>query len=227
MSELGRPMPISVSGLYDGTRFSRELYSPSKGLTPVYTELFRTECLLPEALQATYERKGEDPELHIVSAGCSVGAEIDSMLAHVKKSGWREHVVMRGWDFNGNALAAARAGRYVVDLYTLGKPEWEAEELERVLDEYGFEYTLVTIGANRLARAHKKPSSYLIDATHVRQGYDLEFVQCDLSEASPDSRPADLITANNMLHHLTTGKAEAVIRNLAGNLNEGGRVKRR
>jgi chemotaxis methyl-accepting protein methylase len=220
MLELGQPPPIYVNGLPDGIAFPPVRDKPTEGLTPVYTELFRAECLLPEALQAAYERRGEGSEMRIVSAGCSTGQEVDSLLAHIKRSAWSGQVAMRGWDINEYAIIAARSGRYFMHLDMPGKPEWEGEELERVLDEYGFEYTPGKV--SRPAGTRERPNSYLIDAAPVRQGSDLEFMQCDLSEEVPAGTPADLITANNMLHHLTTQKAEAVIQNLAHNLGEGG-----
>lgn len=219
MFELRQPPPIYVNGLSDGIAFAGVREGTNEGLTPVYTELFRTECRLPEALQAVYERKGEGPGTRIVSAGCSSGPEVDSLLAHIKRSNRGGRVAVRGWDINEYAIISAQTGRYYMNLHTPGKPEWDSEELERVLDEYGFEYTPGTV--SRLA-GRKQPRGYLIDAGPLRQGSDLEFTQCDLSKEVPEGPPADLITANNMLHHLTVPKAEAVIQNLAGSLAERG-----
>lgn len=162
-----------------------------------------------------YERKGDNPELRVVSAGCSTGTEIDSMLALIKRSGREERIVMKGWDINEYALLAARAGRHYVPLNVPGRPfEWEPDELGDTLREYGFE-------VSQSGQARRRPG-YLADSAPVRQDHGVEFVQCDLSEGVPAGKPADLIMANNMLYHLTTKKAEDVIRHLAASLAEHG-----
>jgi chemotaxis methyl-accepting protein methylase len=217
MSKPEQPCPIEVEakGILPQSHLSY-----TQGLTPAFTRLFRRECELPEALEDTYVRVREDKELRIFSAGCSLGAEVDSLLALVNKKGENRRVVIRGWDYNDRALQAARAGRYLAPIALFTGQDREVDELENVLEEYEFSHNIAP--HNRPGTMRKSRRSYEIDAGQVRRAHDVAFEHCDLSEAAPPEEPADLITANNMLYHLTVKKAGRVIRNLAGRLAEHG-----
>lgn len=187
-------------------------------MVPMQTHLFRTLCRLPEALLQTYERNPDAEEIAAISAGCSVGAEVDSLLALHSRSEFGGRLSVAGYDTNPKAIEAAIPGHYFLPRV----PGYDAEFSDGVkkLERYGFAVdTKVVTKAHGVNRGN---GYYQIDARPLRQGQTVTFTGADLSEETPKEKQADLILANNVLYHLQPETATNVIRNLATVLGERG-----
>jgi hypothetical protein len=81
---------------------------------PTITSLFREKSLLEEGLDVVHSRIGKRSDFKVVSAACSVGAEVDSLLVLQNTSQHRGQMAIKGFDINPEVVASAREGRYVV-----------------------------------------------------------------------------------------------------------------
>lgn len=184
---------------------------------PMISALFRDRTHLGAALVETYGRNGGADRLLAISAGCSVGAEVDTELALHSKLGRGAELDITGLDFNPRALARAKLGRYYV-------PNWVALQRNfldqvRLLESYGFDVDLTT--EYPIGRILGIVKHFQVNSARVRAGHDVEFKQHDLRLPLP-TPPADLITANNLLFHFHPTVATEVVRNLADGLAENG-----
>lgn len=184
---------------------------------PTETKLFRTECLLSECLEAVYDR-ADGGELSAVSAGCSNGAEADSLLAVHDSSDYDGGLSVTGYDVNPLAIEKARAGQYFVladyEKYRL------SEEAKLALTALGFDCDFdnthtfdAPVGT---ADFHK------VESGSVREGHEVKFEVRDVSAGQPPATDVNLVLANNMLYHLEPEVATDVVNNLASLLSNNG-----
>lgn len=174
-----------------------------------HTELFRDGTDVPLGIEVMDKRSGtENPR--IVSAGCSIGGEADIGLAALNKIRPNRGASLYGFDINGKAIKAARAGRYLTVLNSD-----EVEAATEMLDEYGFDHKIK--GFDPLYKR------IAIDSAPIRKGHQVEFTRTDLSVPGLVlPKEIGLMLVNNFLAHLTPEEALAVLSNLAGSLSDSG-----
>lgn len=167
---------------------------------PMRTAFFRPGSHISEAFEASLPEGGED--YSVISAGSSVGAELDSILALYRANGGEGSVWARGFDAASKAVEAASRGRYTVNrvLHPNAGPVLES------LEKLGF--------------AAEHPSA--VDSAPVREGHDVAFIKHDLTKPLPVSRSASLILVNNVLYHLDRVRDVQVVRHLSAALASGG-----
>lgn len=206
--EVGNPHTVDEKGQI---HFSHEV--------DIYTSLFRSTSQLETALKLTHEA-ADSVRINVISAACSIGAEADSLLAYQNASGHEAKIALKGIDINRSTIRCARFGRYLLPRAITYGYEYEpiATDLDRMGFEYDFDRVLQEPGR------HNDSGYYLIKSQGVRQPHEVSFAQGDLTqtEALEDHEPADLILANNIFYHLKPDQADAMLRNLAGNLTDGG-----
>ncbi|GAC1500275.1 MAG: hypothetical protein NVS1B10_03710 [Candidatus Saccharimonadales bacterium] len=182
---------------------------------PLNSQLFRTNAELPTALGQTYLRQSEGSHISVISAACSFGPEVDSLIALHAKNKPDSYLKIAGIDINPKALEIARAGIYKVQTARLYDVQ-ELTELESTLQAYGFNTSLNLVNEGRAPVIE-------VDARPVRIGHDVSFNQRDLvkNDSSSDAK-ADLVLANNVLHQLTPDRASKFVSNLARMLSHNG-----
>ena len=209
MFDFGSPQAI-------GIEVATEQTVGTENPCPTYTRLFRRGSCLEEALEQLYIRNVAAAELTVVSAGCSIGAEPDSLLALHNKSTFGGRLALLGVDINESALEAARQGSYTIPhaLYN----EERLQEAVETLTTYGF---TVEAASTALGAAGEKVA-YVVNSSGVRAGNRVNFTEHDLAGEAPLDVAAGLVVANNVLYHLGPTRAKQAIRNLAGMLSENG-----
>jgi chemotaxis methyl-accepting protein methylase len=184
------------------------------------TALFRDGTYLEEALALAVERAEDTERLSVISAGCSIGAEADSILALHSLMGYEGRVDIIGYDINGLALQMARRGVHELTRHKGGDPAYATERLEsaaQALTDLGF-------GIGHDVQDHggnNETTPVTVDAAPLRAGHTVRFAEHDLGNPLPRTRPANLILANNMLTYCRDNY-ETVARNLAGMLADRG-----
>lgn len=188
-----------------------------------FTQLFRVGSYLPEAMRVAVHRKGMH-DLDVGFAACSVGAEMDSFLAHYNRGGYQGVVEATGYDINGQALDAAERGVHTV----IGGERSPEAQYREVLKEFGFEVREIPDAGepvpNGAGLRNDPPKFKLLeaDAAPVRENHTTAFAMQDLREPIADAGKKDLVFANNLLYHLSDEQAARVIRNLASTLADHG-----
>lgn len=183
-----RPTPVNVRPLEEG----------EKGANWGSTALFRESSCLPHVLELAHAFVDEPKDLSVVSAGCSFGAEVDSVLALCNKDERFEHVSIHGLDIEAFFIRAAKLG-----LYAAFMSKEELVELAPELESMGF-------GCDRDIHAEAMfphddwtESRVLIESEIVRRGHDVSFNVCDLSgDKVAPTKPADLLICNNLFYYL-------------------------
>lgn len=204
MRQIFSPEPIGVDVPHNGEEGSNHDVQMT-------SELFRQGCFLPEALALAAERAGEPSDMTVISAGCSIGAEADSVLALHRRAGYEGNVTIKGYDINRLAVSTATRG-----LHKVYAPNSAVQVQQRcVLKHMGFE-TLNSRGDNISGLFMDA------DAAPVRDGHDVEFAEHDLLEPFSESEPADLVLANNVLYYFSPGEAKQVVRHLCETLTDNG-----
>lgn len=190
--------------------------SADRGISMI-THLFRQGTCLPEVLQQAYERNGDSTDLTVVSAGCSIGAELDSVLALHAKSEHGGSLKARGYDINPLAIRHARRGLYRVNgSYS---PE-EMPPIQATLDEYGFASSVIALSPE--SHTFGAVRALEVEAAPVRSGQDVAFGPHDIREDPPQDELVDLALVNNVLYHLQPSEALRVVVNLASILSDQG-----
>jgi chemotaxis methyl-accepting protein methylase len=196
----------------------------SRGELPiaVYTQLFRADCDLPTALGEAYVRHLGASTLSIISAACSIGAEVDSILALHQAAGQNSSLTVNGFDINDEAIRVARSGQYLIP--RLLQSDEGLEDMRETLERYGFVTDFETIyhGGSLRNIMSGADGYHLADANRLRQEHNVTFEVRDLIEARTTGPKADLVLCNNLLYHLQPEPANAVLRNLAAMVKEEG-----
>lgn len=175
-----------------------------------FTQLFRDDSRLPFALNTMLDRIDAD-EPRIISAGCSFGAEADTMLAQLNKAGERP-VELVGYDCNPSVVQVAQAGRYLAGAYTM--PEMQGARM--TLKAHGFD-----VGRVRKAEPDSKLSFLApVDSARVRRPHQVRFMELDLARGV--GATGDLVVANNVLIYPAPEVATAIAHNLATMVRPGG-----
>jgi chemotaxis methyl-accepting protein methylase len=179
------------------------------------TALFRAGVNLPEAFDAAADTLGTGDEFSFISAGCSIGAEADSVLAHYRAAGGKGAVRARGYDVSERAVEAARGAAHVASRQRYKRPE----PVVAALEPLGFEIEI----CDEAVRDDPNQKLYAIIKTGaLREGHDVHFQRQNLWEPMDDSGKAHLILANHLLYHLEAAQAVQVVRNLSTALRHGG-----
>lgn len=201
------PLGVPLSLQYGETR-----------AVPMVTALFRTASRLPTALREVYARTQEGEQITVVSAGCSTGAELDSVMALHNASGRANQLVAVGLDVGHTAISAAQQAAHYVRS-TVGM-ESVLRRRMRTLDEYGF----VQVGASQKAYGRHSHGGYQqISSGQVRAGHNVAFEVDDLTVNKPRLQGgAHLVLAKNILYHLEPHEADSVATSLAEMVGERG-----
>jgi chemotaxis methyl-accepting protein methylase len=180
-----------------------DVRTPNIRPIPVTTRLFRMGANLDAALDEAYRRQPENKGLRIISAGCSNGAEADTLLSLSSQTNHETPISLLGLDRDKRMIKAAKVGHYTT--YISSDTDQHFYETEEVLKEGGFE--------TRFKRTGKTSGYFHIDAAPVRLTHDVSFVADDIVKASLPE--ADLVVVNNVMYHLAPDRATQVVHSLA------------
>jgi chemotaxis methyl-accepting protein methylase len=176
-----------------GPDYSIGVYNPTVVGEPLHvTEIFRYPYFLFRLMSLAASRQQPEQQFRAVSLGCSVGAEVDSILAFGNQLGIRSMKVT-GVDISDSVLDVARKGEYAALL-----PVRPTDERVRSLRNYGFE---VQWGTDHWDEGY----SHTVRATELRKGHDVDFVNHDISQDGPlegEEKSVDLITAHTMFQYV-------------------------
>lgn len=184
-------------------------------LAPTTTALFRHDALLPVVLSKLYELNPLS-SFRFVSAGCSVGAEADSVLALHSLAMPDREVTLLGIDGNAAAIIAARRAYHRVSKEDYPKHKMKRNEaklaklgIKRALDDVSAEY-------RQLAQIET------LTTREAREGHNVTFLNSNFVVHDLEGVGADLVLANNVIYHSRPDLATAGIHNLAKALASGG-----
>jgi chemotaxis methyl-accepting protein methylase len=175
-------------------------------ITP-YSALFRPDTRLSDVLGLALERTAPDNPFRVISAGCSFGAEIDSILGTVQYNSPR-HTTVLGVDANPQAVQAAKSGKYqlLTGLATYHK----------TYDEAGidFDQTMQRMQFN-LQPDQYNTGLHTLDTNELRQQHHVTVLEADLTRGLPTKKLAQVVMCNNVLFHLDPDTAENIANDLA------------
>lgn len=183
---------------------------------PYMTALFRKDTCMREVLDFTLGRIAGRSNLAAAVIGCSIGAELDSLLALCNREGGEVSATITGIDASRTAVEAASRGLY--KLYH-ARAFGEEDELPtaKALRESGF-----TTAYERLPEPFSNSARVIVDAAGVRQGHSVRIAEHDAEVPLPVEGELDLTVASNLLYHLDTDKAVRIARNMADVLADRG-----
>lgn len=185
------------------------------------TELYRFENYIPivtDMAVDAYRQRGADEPFTVLSVGCSIGAEVDTVLSHVTKVAPDiGSVVIRGYDISNDALKWARGGQYQIIC-------WPGEDIS-VLDL--FDLTLLPKRPPPELKGEKSTDDctrYLADSNRLRAPHDVAFENRNLEEAQePGTVPmADLLLCNRVLEHLRFVQIAPLVMGMTPQVRPGG-----
>lgn len=179
-----------------------------------HTELFRPDTQLNDALELALPAVNPNEYFRVISAGCSFGPEIDSVLGTMQYNTTQPTAVF-GIAFNPLAVEAAQSGRYrmVASLATCHKRYHEAG--------FDFEQTMDTIGF-RFQYDPAHPGRCILDTNELRSQHHVAVREHDLTERLPINQLAHVVLCNNVLFHFRPETAETIAHNLAEYVTPGG-----
>lgn len=204
------PREMEVCG-YQGS--SVHNYMMGTNTVEPTSPIFRRFTGLGVALQKAAESSSEGI-LEVVSAGCSFGSEIDTILGLAYRNIPDRRLRVLGIDENANVLHAAGTGLY----HLYGNTDNQRRHYAEVGQDFDAEMS--AHGLEVLSFYDRGPT--MLDAKRLRQASDVELARSDLSEQAPITRLANLITCHNVIYHQQPEKADAIAINLAGCLAVGG-----
>lgn len=175
---------------------------------PTVTFLFREDTMLAEALRLgveAYQIEPSEKPFHVLSVGCSYGAEIDTAIAYLTREVPElGRLSLTGIDINPVVLEAATEAKYVISAAAVASSELD-------LVEHGF-----TVESSN-GRIHH------VNSEQLRAGHDVNFIQADMRRpVGLADQDADLVLCNNVLYHLTPQDATDVVWNAVDNMAVGG-----
>ncbi len=181
----------------------------SSGIRNVHTTsaLFRGENLLPIAVAECLRRSEGEGELSVISIGCSMGAEVDSVLALCNGMDQPPKLEVLGIDANPKMIEIARNG-----LYSVGAKAQSIGRVRKTLAELGF------LTPDGWHKREDMPDDYMaarINPIEVRRGHSVHFSVDDIRQPVLVDKKANLVLINNVLFHWPTSVAENIIRNTA------------
>lgn len=177
-------------------------------VTP-YSVIFRPDTRLNEVLGIVLEKTSPTELFKVISAGCSFGAEIDSVLGIVQHNSPRPTAVL-GVDVNPEAVRAATTGQYQLTATLTA--------YRRKYDEAGldFDRTMRDIGFTF------HPGLHTLDTAELRRKHIVRVEQANLAYGLPTQKLAQVVLCNNVLFHLDPETADNIAVNLAGHVAPGG-----
>lgn len=210
------------------------IYTDEKGnphylySSPMYTALFRGALRLDEVLGLTQFVIGST-NLRVLTAGCSIGAEADTLLAYQNASAGSGRIALKGIDINPVAVEHANRGEYLVPRTLIDGSDINGGILDtsRVLNRLGFVCDAQNAEpSSRISGAQVvKADGYMRASSRaVRKPHTVEFEVADLAEPSTALAGSsnDLVLANNVFYHMSPDNAHLGLRNLASTLTARG-----
>ena len=164
-----------------------------------------------ELMRRIAERKSGSSELRIAVLGCSIGAEVYSILWTLRSALPKLNVRMVASDISERVLEFAQRGVYDQDTWQfLGTPSDESifERLTGAEKQELFDWNA--------GQGSIKP--------WLRKGIAWELGDALDPELVRRLGPQDMVVANNFLCHLPRESAEKCLRNIAGLVKPGGHV---
>jgi chemotaxis methyl-accepting protein methylase len=162
------------------------------GLPSQYTTLFRGSTGIDELLGLVAAEMPTEQPLHIVSAGCSYGAEVDTVLALAHKY-LPGRVAITGVDGNQRALRAAQVARYrtgplagMVADYTS-----QGHDFLKTMQQHGIDVRMHDVAAG----------GPVLGTEAVRERHQVAWRLGNLASDPVADRPADLVLCNNVVYH--------------------------
>jgi chemotaxis methyl-accepting protein methylase len=203
--------PISIEPYDD----SFDVMQSVSEITP-YSELFRADARLGDVLQISIDNYRGDDYFRVISAGCSFGAELDSVLATLHRNTDIRGAAVLGVDANPIALSAANMGKYVASA--------SQATLERAYLSEGLDFVTEMQQSGLQVSTPQGEGTPVIDATLLREESKIKIQSADLLQPLPTAKMAHVILCNNVLFHQTPSDAEKIAANLTRNLAVGGVV---
>lgn len=177
------------------------------GPTTPYSMLFRSDTRLTDVLDLTLDGMSPDAPLTAISAGCSYGAEIDSILGTIQYNSPRPTTVL-GFDVNPKAVEAAKSGTYQL---VSGLPTYE-----KAYSKVGIDFYQAMAQMHFSLRPNEQQANLaILDTNALRQQHQVEARTADLTHSLPTEKLAHVVMCNNVLYHLKADAAEGIVGNLA------------
>ncbi|HSX17719.1 MAG TPA: hypothetical protein VLH86_06495 [Patescibacteria group bacterium] len=184
-----------------------------------YTALFRGDTGIGEVLGLAAELPLPNEPLQVVSAGCSYGVEVDTVLGLTHKYAPNMRVNIAGVDNNAAALTTAEAAQYrLYGSYTEVAGDYAAtgHDFMSTMDEHGIAAIPYDIDAKAAT----------IRTGKLRAEHEVSWRQRDLTRDKLTTAAAHLILCNNVMCYFRPQLelADAIAQNLGGHLAVGGIV---
>lgn len=188
---------------------------------PNRTQLYRPDCHIPRILALGYGILDLRDSLTIVSAGCSTGAEIDTILSyHAMSAQSGVLLALHGIDASKRAIDKAESAQHTLPstYYGIRSNPTTLSEAEAALKAGGFKTTYIPKGW--VSEWVFERGGYLIaDSSDLRARHEVTFTHADLTSEAPEEENADIAFIDNVLYHLQPLAATKLLRNTASMLN--------
>lgn len=188
---------------------------------PNRTQLFRADCHIARILALGHSILGDRDSLKVISAGCSTGAEVDTILAsHVMSERSGMPLTLHGIDASKRAVDRAKSAQYILPntYYETKGNATTLSEAEAVLKASGFKTVYIPQGW--ISEWVFDRSGYVVaDSSNLRAQHEVIFTHADLTSSVPDEESADIGFINNVLYHLQPLAATKFLRGTASMLN--------
>lgn len=182
-----------------------------------YTILFREGTEIDKVFDMVADRsRPNGSPLHVISAGCSYGAEVDTVLALAHKY-LPGTVEITGVDSSETALREAKLARYRISPSigaAIAKYSAQSYDFFATMQEYGLDAQVLD----------KNGCSSVLSSERLRSSHRVTWRSGNLASDAMTELPADLILCNNVIYHYYEDipLANAITANLGSNLASGG-----
>lgn len=182
-------------------------------VTP-YSTLFRSDAQLTEVLGIALEASPPTGLFRVISAGCSFGAEIDSVLGTIQYNSPRPTAVL-GVDTNPEAVQAARSGQYQL---TTSLATYRRKYREAGID---FDQAMQRMNFTLHPDQHN-PGLHTLATTDLRRKHFVQVEEANLTQGLPTQKLAQVVLCNNVLFHLDPETADNITSDLSEHVAPGG-----
>lgn len=177
------------------------------GAVTPYSLLFRQDTHLTEVLGLALEKAGSEELFRVISAGCSFGAEIDSVLATVQYNSPRPIAVL-GVDANPKAVEAAQTGEY--QLTTSLETHRGAYKRDGINFDEATQHMKFSFAPDEF-----NPGLHTLHTAELRAQHRVMVKEANLAHGLPTEKLAQVVMCNNVLFHLDSETAGGIADDLA------------
>ncbi len=190
---------------------------PQYFTVPRNTSLFRDGDTIHDLAVYALKRFGRNEPLSVLSVGCSVGAEADSLLT-LLKSGGAGPIDLIGVDVRKDVIDCANKGQYETRLI---KDEDDNQRIKSVLSRYGF--TIVSSIDVTEEVTDENGVVHHFNSLAIRNNNSVDFRVHDLAEEGPiDDINPDLVIIHNLLYQIPTVSRRRILERIFSMMNEYG-----